>query len=195
MAGRRLSPEEQQIWDRLSQSVRPLPGRRPVPAAPMKRREQGISLPDEPSVAVAAALRAAASRPPAGGVAAPAAQMRPNKADSLDKSWEKRISSGALVPEMSVDLHGYTLAAAHQRLDQMLARAVAAKIRVLLVVTGNPRPAPIALHQEKTRGAIRAEIGHWLALSPHSDAIISVRTAHPRHGGRGALYIILRRSR
>ena len=45
------------------------------------------------------------------------------------------------------------------------------------------------------RGAIRAEIGDWLALSGYADAIASVRIAHPRHGGRGALYVILRRKK
>jgi len=96
---------------------------------------------------------------------------------------------------MSVDLHGHTLETAHRRLNQVLGQAVARGVRVLLVVTGNPRPASGAPHEPRMRGAIRAEIGDWLALSGHADAIASVRTAHPRHGGRGALYIILRRRR
>jgi DNA-nicking Smr family endonuclease len=67
-------------------------------------------------------------------------------------------------------------------------------MRVLLVVTGRPRKA-LENHESSSRGAIRAEIGHWLAASPHAAMIASVRTAHPRHGGAGALYIILRRKR
>lgn len=111
----------------------------------------------------------------------------------LDDGWERRITNGTLTPEMSVDLHGHTLETAHRRLNQTLAAAVASGVRVLLVVTGNPRPAPTDVHGVRTRGAIRAEIGDWLALSGYADAIASVRTAHPRHGGQGALYIILRR--
>jgi DNA-nicking Smr family endonuclease len=45
------------------------------------------------------------------------------------------------------------------------------------------------------RGAIRATIGDWLAASRHSSQIAAVRNAHPRHGGLGALYIVLRRRR
>ena len=65
--------------------------------------------------------------------------------------------------------------------------------RVLLLVTGKPpRPESKRPH---ARGAIRAAIGDWLAASRHAHAIASVRGAHPRHGGAGALYIVLRRPR
>ncbi|MEZ5655597.1 MAG: Smr/MutS family protein [Sphingobium sp.] len=111
----------------------------------------------------------------------------------LDSSWERRIANGSLAPDMTVDLHDHTLATAHRRLDQALGMARSQGARVLLVVTGNPRPVAATPLGEKARGAIRAEIGDWLALSGHADSIASVRTAHPRHGGKGALYVILRK--
>ncbi len=111
----------------------------------------------------------------------------------LDSGWERRIRSGAIIPDMSIDLHGHSLAAAHGRLDQAIAAALARDARVLLVVTGKPRAAPAS--GASRRGAIRAEIGHWLDVSPHADRIASVRIAHPRHGGDGALYLILRRKK
>jgi DNA-nicking Smr family endonuclease len=112
----------------------------------------------------------------------------------LDGSWERQFRGGRIVPEQSIDLHGHTLAAAHQRLNHFLAFAIAQDVRVVLVITGRPRN-PAENTAGRTRGAIRAEIGHWLAHGPHAGAIASVRTAHPRHGGAGALYIILRRKR
>ena len=42
---------------------------------------------------------------------------------------------------------------------------------------------------------IAAAIGDWLAGSRHAGRIAAVRGAHPRHGGAGALYIVLRRNR
>jgi DNA-nicking Smr family endonuclease len=60
---------------------------------------------------------------------------------------------------------------------------------VLLLVTGKPR------EPGSDRGAIRAAVGDWLAASRHADHIAAVRGAHPRHGGAGALYIVLRRAR
>lgn len=178
-SGRRLSVEEREIWARLARSVTPLPGK----AAPQP----------EPEVARDAVAPAVA--PKRGGVA-PARALPPQPRSPtlvLDSTWERRIVTGAIMPDLSVDLHGDTLNEAHRRLNEALARAVMQRARVLLVVTGNPRPTVHGLAGEKARGAIRAEIGDWLALSGHADAIASVRTAHPRHGGKGALYVILRR--
>ena len=62
-------------------------------------------------------------------------------------------------------------------------------MRLLLLITGKPRDA------KSGRGAIRAAVGDWLAASPYAGDIAAVRNAHPRHGGAGALYIVLRRRR
>ncbi len=112
----------------------------------------------------------------------------------LDSGWERRIRSGNLAPDMAIDLHGHTLAAAHARLNQALAAAWARDVRVLLVVTGKP-PKSASSGNGSRRGAIRGEIGHWLETSSFADRIASVRIAHQRHGGDGALYVILRRKK
>lgn len=124
---------------------------------------------------------------------APSSRATRTPVPVLDDSWERRITRGTIMPDMSIDLHGHTLETAHRQLNQSLARAVAQGARVLLVITGNPRPSAVTSPGQRQRGAIRSEIGDWLALSGHADSIASVRTAHPRHGGNGALYIILRR--
>lgn len=178
-SGRRLSAEERDIWARLARSVTPLPGR--------------AGLPPEAAVPVAAAPGLAPKPSPAAPSRVAVVPRPRSPSPVLDSTWERRIVTGAIIPELSVDLHGHTLDAAHRRLNDALGHAVARQARVLLVVTGNPRPAAHGPAGQKARGAIRAEIGDWLALSGHADAIASVRTAHPRHGGKGALYVILRR--
>ena len=95
---------------------------------------------------------------------------------------------------MAIDLHGHTLSSAHAMLNQALSSALARGLRILLVITGKP-PKTAAPNRESRRGAIRGEIGHWLETSPFADRIASVRQAHPRHGGDGAIYIILRRKK
>ncbi|WP_404711594.1 Smr/MutS family protein [Sphingomonas sp. MMS24-J13] len=110
-------------------------------------------------------------------------------ADTLDGGWDRRLRRGMVLPDRTIDLHGHTLATAHDALDHALARAVADEVRVLLVVTGKPRP------DDRKRGLIRANIGNWIAHSGHSSRIAAVRNAHPRHGGAGALYLIFRRKR
>ena len=112
-------------------------------------------------------------------------------ANTLDGSWDRRLARGLAQPDSSLDLHGHTLASAHALLDQGLARAVAGGDRLLLLVTGKP-PRPES-ERPHARGAIRAAVADWLAQSRHADRIAAVRHAHPRHGGAGALYIILKK--
>lgn len=64
--------------------------------------------------------------------------------------------------------------------------------RLVLVIAGRPRPADAADRGER-RGAIRAKILDWLAAGEHAHDIAAVRGAHRRHGGAGALYVVLRR--
>jgi DNA-nicking Smr family endonuclease len=96
-----------------------------------------------------------------------------------------------IAPDLTVDLHGESLAGAYALLDLRLDQAIASGARVLLLVTGRP-PGP---ERPVKRGAIRAAVGDWIAASRHASSIAAVRNAHPRHGGAGALYIVLRRPR
>ena len=184
MAGRRLSPEERELWQALVRTVRPLRRAAPKPV-PVPVAEEGAPQPVVP-------MRVR-GRVPAPRRVDPPPPPRPAPVPVLDSSWEKKIRAGRLSPDISVDLHGLTLTAAHLRLDRLLHDAVIHGWRVLLVVTGKPRATRPLPGESGKRGAIRAEIGDWLAQGAHASRIASVRSAHPRHGGDGALYIILRR--
>ena len=130
-------------------------------------------------------------------VAPPPVPLQPSaklaRANTLDASWDRRLSRGLVAPESSIDLHGHSLASAYDRLDRGLDQAIRRGDRVLLLVTGKP-PRPES-ERPHARGAIRAAVGDWLASSRHAERIAAVRGAHPRHGGAGALYIVLRRPR
>ncbi|MET0365639.1 MAG: Smr/MutS family protein [Sphingobium sp.] len=183
--GRGLSPDEETLWHALTRSVRAM-RREPLPPAPPVRAPE-IDMPPLP-----VPPRVKGRVPPLRPAPAPPPAPRREPVALLDSGWEKRIRSGRLQPERSVDLHGHNLSGAHVALDAALGSAIRDGVRVMLVVTGKPRPGRVA---PEGRGAIRAEIGHWLDRSVHADRIASVRVAHPRHGGDGALYIILRRER
>ncbi|PZU07433.1 Smr/MutS family protein [Sphingomonas sp.] len=180
MRERRLTAEERGLWARVAATVRPL-GR-------IERREAGMPPVPEDVVPMPAApaARVSAPRP------APAAAAKAMPGETLDGGWDKRLARGLVAPDRSIDLHGHHLAGAHAALEQALARAIADGTRLLLVVTGRP---PRRGDIEPRRGLIRASIGDWLALSPYAGRIAAVRNAHPRHGGAGALYVVLRRKR
>ena len=170
---RPLSAEEHRLWDKVVESVRPY--RAPAPRAAA-----------EPP---AAAPAEAPPRHPAKARATAAAPARPGT--TLDGSWDRRLSRGAVQPDLVLDLHGHDLATAYDLLDARLEEAIARGSRMLLLITGK---APGA-GRDTGRGRIRAAMGDWLAASRHAGRIAAVRGAHPRHGGAGALYIVLRKAR
>lgn len=183
MPRRRLSPDERAAWQQLARTVRPM-----APARSARDEADGEAT-TKPRTDAARPLTLTSG--PADPVQ-PAA--RPAPADILDGGWERRIRRGLLQPEMSIDLHGYSLALAHRQFNRALADALGRGVRVLLVITGKPRDRE-PMTDRPGRGAIRAEISHWIDASPYFDRIASVRRAHPRHGGEGAIYLILRRGK
>ncbi|MBB3861944.1 DNA-nicking Smr family endonuclease [Novosphingobium hassiacum] len=96
---------------------------------------------------------------------------------------------------MTIDLHGLGLDAAHGRLNGGIAQALAMGSRVILLIAGKERPSDGHDLRGSRRGAIRAKLLDWLAHSAHASQIAAVRPAQPRHGGAGAVYIVLRKSR
>jgi DNA-nicking Smr family endonuclease len=115
--------------------------------------------------------------------------VRPVPGTTLDGSWDRKLQSGAVVPDRILDLHGHNLDRAWSAIDSALEQAIAAGDRVVLLITGHERAGDAPVQ----RGRIRAAVHDWLAASRHAPRIAAVRGAHGRHGGGGSLYIILRR--
>ncbi len=170
---RALSVEEAALWERVTRVVRAFRERPEPPAevtAPVEEKAKPAPLPRPRSI--------------------PAPPTPPRPGTTLDGSWDRRLARGAATPEVTLDLHGHNLNTAYDALDAALARAIANGARLVLLITGHaPRDAASPVR----RGAIRAAVGDWLHASRHAGRIAAVRNAAPRHGGAGALYIVLRR--
>lgn len=182
---RGLSAEEQAAWAKLAASVTPLPGRKiPKSAKPLANGAP----PEVALVRPAPKPVMPAHKPPL------AAQPAPPPHPGLDSHWERKFKAGAVQPDYTLDLHGHTLDTAYDRLMAGLDQARAMDARVVLLIAGRSRPVDPADRAER-RGAIRAKLLDWLAASRHSAAISAVRKAHIRHGGEGAIYLVLKRAR
>ena len=182
-APRGLSADEAALWARVARTVTPF---RPQPVKPAAVVPVPTAQPQPP------VKRAA----PKGRIPPPLPAPRPTPAPGpgLDASWERKLAQASIAPDFTLDLHGHTLDQAHARLDQGLLQAKAMGARLVLLITGNPRPADAA-DRGSRRGAIRAKVLDWLAAGPHGADVAAVRPAHRRHGGSGALYLVLRRKR
>lgn len=191
---RQLSAEEVHVWQQVARTVKPFEKRVPVLQAVIEGK--GAAAKAKESAPPLLVPKKVKGRIPAPLIPKPAVvkvKAEPQQLH-LDGSWDKRISKGTLAPDFSLDLHGSSLDQAYTRLMHGLVQAKAMGARVVLVVTGKPRPVDAA-DRGTARGAIRAKVADWLAASEHGTDIVAIRGAHRRHGGQGALYIVLKKRR
>ena len=179
---RRLDPDERLLWERVTATIRPLS------REPLSHNLTAIPAPTVIKAPPPPMIPRAKGPPPRPTVKA---SPQPRPSNTLDGSWDKKLSKGSLEPDRILDLHGHNLDTAWGAIDSGLEAAIAGGDRVLLLITGHARAGepPIA------RGRIRTAVHDWLTHSRHARHIAAVRGAHPRHGGGGSLYLVLRRQR
>ncbi|MEQ8357445.1 MAG: Smr/MutS family protein [Kiloniellaceae bacterium] len=200
MTGRRkdprsgLSVEDQRLWRHIAGQIKPLTGRdrlysraaELLPEGTGKEAGADPSVPRKRRSVTAAARREASAGPTAR--AQPAAPLSHGSRDGLDRRKAERLSRGKLPIEATLDLHGLRQDAAHRRLERFLAESQADGKRCVLVVTGK------GVHKAEG-GVLRASVPRWLNETPNRERVLSFDYAQQKHGGTGALYVLLRRRR
>jgi DNA-nicking Smr family endonuclease len=180
MSRRRLSDDERSLWGGVTRSIAPLRGRRAQSA-------------DPPAATATAAVRAPIapkSRPvPAPPVHAPAG---PPPLAPLGRRFKQDVARGRRAIDGRLDLHGMTQAQAHGALLSFLRSAQARGGRTVLLITGKGAPGDDFTRE---RGVLRRQVPLWLRLSEFRHYVVGFEAAHIGHGGEGALYVSLRRSR
>jgi hypothetical protein len=71
-----------------------------------------------------------------------------------------------------------------------LQRAHSEGLTFVLVITGKGR-----MGAESERGVLRRQVPQWLSLPEFRSLVVGFEEAHIGHGGEGALYVRIRRSR
>jgi DNA-nicking Smr family endonuclease len=116
---------------------------------------------------------------------APAA-LDPQRPIGIDRRSWLRLKRGQVPIELVLDLHGQTQEQAHRNLIGCLVKAQAEGRRCVLVVTGKGQPGG---------GVLRHMVPRWLNEGDNRERVVAYAPAHRRHGGTGALYVLLRRHR
>lgn len=119
------------------------------------------------------------------------------KTGKLDGNTTEKLRRGQLAPGARIDLHGMTETAAHRALHAFLARAQSDGVRLALVITGvgNPKAHEGAEWMRSPHGVLKEMVPRWLNEKDFATLTSGWTPAHRRHGGEGALYVYLRKSR
>lgn len=107
---------------------------------------------------------------------------------SLDDRTRRRLAAGEIKPTAKIDLHGFYVEDAWQSLMNFLHTCQQKGHRCVLVVHGKGA----GYGADGQMGAIKAQVSGWLAACP---VVMAFHSAVPRHGGGGAVYVMLRRIR
>jgi DNA-nicking Smr family endonuclease len=131
------------------------------------------------------------------GGAKPVEMTEQATSTGVDGRTGERLRRGAIAPDSKLDLHGLTEDAAHRVLWSFLQTAHKRGDRLVLVVTGKGARAcggPFDL-EPRSRGVLKTMVPRWLDEPRFARLIADMRSAHRRHGGDGALYVYLRKTK
>lgn len=194
--GRRPTQEEVELWRRTVRDAKPLRHAKKSP-----RRDQASG--ESGSCAGGSEPAPAPSRKSERPAPAPAARPKPETRakglerppplvvgdlTNVDRRTAERLRRGRMEISARLDLHGMTRAAAQRSLEDFMHVASERDLRCVLVITGKGTFS-------EAGGVLRREVPRWLNL-PHLRAkVVACVEAQQRHGGEGALYVLLRRRR
>jgi DNA-nicking Smr family endonuclease len=176
-----LSEEERSLWESVAKQVKPL------------RKKSRAAKPQaaEPSKESAATRSKAPPRS-----IPPVSPPKPSKPAvpplvTLGRRERSKLSRGKSEIDARIDLHGMTQVRAHHALLGFLQRAHHDGLTFVLVITGKGAVGGM----DSERGVLRRQVPQWLSLPEFRSLVVGFEQAHIGHGGEGALYVRIRRSR
>jgi DNA-nicking Smr family endonuclease len=178
---RTLSEEERALWDSVAKQAKPLRNKHRVTAS------RATSPKTEAPVAAEAAGQPKAPIPVA--IPPPKKTTAPPLAP-LGRRERAQLSRGKKEIEARLDLHGMTQMRAHRALSGFLHQAHGNGLTFVLVITGKGK-----IGTESERGVLRRQVPQWLSQPEFRNVVVGFEEAHIGHGGAGALYVRIRRSR
>lgn len=172
---RKLTDEDHALWRTVTRSITPL----------KRWRAESLAAP--------VLERTSKSAPPLSLPTVPARPSQKSKAQPplmpIERRLKQRLVRGTIEIDARLDLHGRTQSEAHAALLRFLHRAQGDGARTVLVITGKGGDL------SEGRGVLKRQVPFWLALPEFRSYVLGIETAHVAHGGEGALYVRLRRTR
>ncbi len=194
-----LKDEDRALWQHVTRDAKPLAKREPPPAR--------AATPEAPAAEPLAKAEPKANkktkrarplpRPlPVTPVRRAEPALEHGRAAGVDRRRTERLRRGRLPVEARLDLHGYTQDQAHSALDHFLGEAQARDQRCVLVITGKGTTTESAMGAARgVGGVLRAQVPRWLNEPANRARVLAFDYAQPKHGGLGAIYVLLRRKK
>jgi DNA-nicking Smr family endonuclease len=177
---RSLSEEERVLWESVAKQTKPLRKK------PRAAKAEGAA----PAAEALVAAKPVAPPKPLPLAKIPRAPPAAPPLAPLGRRERSQLSRGRKEIDARLDLHGMTLTRAHRALSGFLQRAHRDGMTFVLVITGKGK-----IGAESERGVLRRQVPQWLGLPEFRALVVGFEEAHIGHGGEGALYVRIRRSK
>ena len=105
--------------------------------------------------------------------------------DGVQEAQMRKLKAGQIPFDGSLDLHGMTVEKAREQLWDFLAEACKFEIRCVRVTHGK------SARRDGKRPLIKSHVNTWLRQHPQ---VLGFASCVPRHGGTGAVYVVLKRN-
>ena len=177
--------DEKILWEKVTQSVRrmnPQPAfQTPKQSGDPKTRIQKTSFTNRSQSIQTGQAKAKTSpdkKMPA--------DFRLGETSGIDRTSARRMQRGQAPIEDRLDLHGLSQEQARKEVKAFIRSAVQNNFRHVLIITGKGRDG---------HGILREKVPEWLKDVPLCYHLNAISYAQPKDGGKGALYIRLKRQR
>jgi DNA-nicking Smr family endonuclease len=175
---RSLSEEERALWEHVARQTRPLRHKHSAAKPQAASPETEMRAAKPPLMPMRPASVAKIAKPAMPPLAA------------LGRRERSQLLRGKKQIEARLDLHGMTQARAHHALSEFLRRAHLHGLSFVLVITGKGK-----IGGGSERGILRRQVPQWLSQPEFRTLVVGFEEAHIGHGGEGALYVRVRRSK
>jgi DNA-nicking Smr family endonuclease len=182
--GRQRDESDEELWERVARSAKPLAtGRASHAHRPKKEPQRETAKGDKPAPRLAP--KVAPKAPPTA------------RGEVLNRQTARALERGRLAVEARLDLHGMRQREAHAALRRFLKSAQGKGHRHVLVITGRGTEPGTrrSFYEADERGVLRQAVPHWLEQPDLANLVLSYSEAPRRLGGGGALYVRLKRAK
>jgi DNA-nicking Smr family endonuclease len=109
------------------------------------------------------------------------------KRPGIQNGVYRKLKQGRYEAEARLDLHRMTVQRARREVFEFVEESSAHGLRSVMLVHGKGETRT----QTRASGVLKACVNHWLR---ELDKVQAFHSAQPRHGGTGAVYVLLKKS-